>query len=74
MPQRPPRLKKAQNYPVLEDVKWFVKVMPLMDITGHLNEVYLQLKGAGQTVSAFLGKLAVFQAAVLPLLSATLDT
>lgn len=45
-----------------------------MDITGHLNEVYLQLKGAGRTILAFLGNLAVFQATLLPLLSATLDT
>uniref|UniRef100_UPI00358FEE4E general transcription factor II-I repeat domain-containing protein 2-like n=1 Tax=Myxine glutinosa TaxID=7769 RepID=UPI00358FEE4E len=63
--------EKGQNYPELEDEKWVVKLMFLMDITGHLNELNLRLQGAGQTVldmfdtwTAFVGKLAILSSDV----------
>uniref|UniRef100_UPI00358E5645 general transcription factor II-I repeat domain-containing protein 2-like n=1 Tax=Myxine glutinosa TaxID=7769 RepID=UPI00358E5645 len=63
--------EKGQNYPELEGEKWVVKLMFLMDITGHLNELNVRLQGAGQTVlemfdtwTAFVGKLAIFSSDV----------
>ncbi|KAL7394016.1 hypothetical protein ABVT39_019370 [Epinephelus coioides] len=59
--------EKGQDFPDLENEKWVVKLMFLMDITGHLNELNHQLQGAGQTVldmyhtwATFVGKLAFF--------------
>ncbi|CAM4663474.1 unnamed protein product [Lepidochelys kempii] len=59
--------EKGQNYPKLDDDKWLCKLMFLIDITAHLNELNLCLQGAGQTVldlyetwKAFVVKLAVF--------------
>ena len=41
---------QGMAYPKLEDEKWLVKLIFLMDITTHLNELNLRLQGTGQTV------------------------
>ena len=40
-------------YPELENEKWLVKLMFLVDITTHFNELNLRLQGTGQTVMCF---------------------
>ena len=41
---------QGMAYPELEDKNWLVKLMFLVDITTHLNELNLRLQGTGQTV------------------------
>ena len=55
------------GYLELEDEKWLVKLMFLVDITTHLNELNLRLQGTGQTVMClfevwkeFVSKLDVY--------------
>lgn len=42
-------VEKSHKYPELEDKKWIVKLLFLVDIMGHLNRLNLRLQGAGQT-------------------------
>ena len=58
---------QKQTYPELEDEKWLAKLMFLVDITAHLNELNLRLQGSGQTViclfeewKGFISKLDVY--------------
>ena len=41
---------QGMAYPKLEDEKWLVKLIFLVDITTHLNKLNLRLQGTGQTV------------------------
>ena len=43
-------LGQGMAYSELEDEKWLVKLIFLVDITTHLNELNLRLQGTGQTV------------------------
>ena len=58
---------QGKAYPELENEKWLVKLMFLVDITTHLNELNLRLQGTGQTVmclfevrKGFVSKLDVY--------------
>ena len=58
---------QGKAYPELEEENWLVKLMFLMDITIHLNELNLRLQGSGKTViglfeawKGFVAKLDVY--------------
>ena len=60
-------LVKIRAYPKLEDEKWLAKLMFLVEITTHLNELNLCLQGVEQTVmylfevwKGFVSKLDVY--------------
>ena len=58
---------QGKAYPELEEENWLVKLMFLVDITMHLNELNLRLQGPGKTViglfeawKGFVAKLDVY--------------
>ena len=62
-------IRQGKTYPELEEENWLVKLMFLVDITMHLNELNLCLQGSGKTVIGlfeswkgfvFVAKLDVF--------------
>ena len=50
----PDTLSGKLRYPELEEENWLVKLMFLVDITMHFNELNLRLQGPGKTVIGFL--------------------
>ena len=60
-------IEQGKAYPELEDENWLVKLMFLVNITMHLNELNLRLQGPGKTViglfeawKGFVAKLDVY--------------
>ena len=58
---------QGKAYPELDEENWLVKLMFLVDITTHLNELNLRLQGPGKTMigrfevwKGFVAKLDVY--------------